>query len=110
MIDHDLSGHLSQYVAGKLSDTWGAFDLGGERFRMGTLDEARSLGWSDEDPQLLIRRESDGALFEVEVEVTAQPASAAMTEPPHDENHYRYHTPNKPLAGCANCEYVGWSR
>lgn len=29
-------------------------------------------------------------------------------EPPHNENHYRYHTPAGPNPDCANCRYLNW--
>jgi hypothetical protein len=34
---------------------------------------------------------------------------ASADEPPWDENHYRYHTPAKPLETCATCLYQGWA-
>ncbi len=106
---YDLSGHLSEYVCDQLANTWGTFDLGGEQFRMGSSEDAEGLGWDDDDRELLIRRESDGALFEVTLDAKVTPAQPRLPEPPHDENHYRYHTPNQPLAGCAWCQHVGWA-
>lgn len=73
MIDHDLSGDLSEYVYGKFCDTWETFRLGSASFRLAHLEEARELGYADEDFTILIRRESDGAFFEVELEATVRP-------------------------------------
>lgn len=105
--ESDLAGHVSGYLADILAGRLGVFRLGGEAFRAGSLEDAESLGWDADDPVLLIRRESDGALFEVTVDVDAR---RALPEPPHDENHYRYHTPNQPLADCASCIWLGWAR
>lgn len=30
-------------------------------------------------------------------------------EPPFNENHYRFHTPNQPGFECPNCRWIGWS-
>ena len=108
MTDHDLSGYLSQHVIDELHNT-SSFSLGAERFRMAYAEEAAGLGWDEDDPALLIRRESDGALFEVELEATVTPARPRQDEPPFDENHYRYHTPNQPLESCAWCKHLGWA-
>lgn len=32
----------------------------------------------------------------------------SIDTPPHDENHYRYHTPNSPMETCAWCIYLNW--
>lgn len=40
----------------------------------------------------------------------AEEFAYGLPEPPFDENHHRYHTPNQPLEGCANCRYLGWLR
>lgn len=33
-----------------------------------------------------------------------------LDEPPFDENHHRYHTPNRPMENCAWCKYLNWWR
>jgi hypothetical protein len=33
----------------------------------------------------------------------------SISEPPFDNDHYRYHTPNRPADDCANCRYAGWA-
>lgn len=33
-----------------------------------------------------------------------------MDEPPHNEYHYRNHTPATPDPDCANCKFIGWLR
>lgn len=30
-------------------------------------------------------------------------------EPPFDENHHRFHTPNSGLPSCANCVWLNWA-
>lgn len=42
-------------------------------------------------------------------ELAWQAYEASIEEPPWDENHYRYHTPAKPLESCATCLYLGWA-
>ena len=35
---------------------------------------------------------------------------APAEEPPHDDYHYRNHTPANPDPGCDNCAYLNWSQ
>jgi hypothetical protein len=74
----DLNADLSEYVYLKFCDTFGTFALGSERFRLASLEEGRELGYGDYDPVLLIRRESDGAFFEAEIEATARPVQQVL--------------------------------
>lgn len=74
----ELSDYLSERVYDKFCETWGSFTLGGESFCLASLEEAVELGRAD-DPEILIRRESDGAFFEVDLEATARPV-AVLTE------------------------------
>jgi hypothetical protein len=34
----------------------------------------------------------------------------APPEPPFNENHYRYHTPNGPNPACPNCRWHNWQQ
>lgn len=70
--DSGLSGHLGQHLAILFCGNWGVFRLGGEVFRLAWLDEARSLGYADDDGTILIRRESDGAYFEADIEAAVR--------------------------------------
>lgn len=102
----NLSGHLSQWLFDKLCEQAGPLSLGGELYDFADKDDVEKLGFDPNDVTLLLlRRRSDGAFFDVDIDVTAH---RQTPEPPFNQNHYRYHTPNQPLAGCAWCEHVGW--
>lgn len=104
----DLCCHLSQWLFDKLCEQTGPLSLGGEVYDFADKDDAEKLGFDPDDVTLLLlRRQADGAFFDLDIDVTAH---RVTPEPPFDVNHYRYHTPNQPLAGCAWCEHVGWSR
>lgn len=75
MIDHDLSGDLSERCYDEFCGTFGIFGLGADKFRLAYEEEYEENGYDDEPGgPLLIRRESDGAFFEVELEATVRPA------------------------------------
>lgn len=63
-----LAGDICQY----LFDEWcGDFDdlrFGGKKYRRAGMEDAEELGFEDDDTTLLIIRESDGKVFEVELE------------------------------------------
>ena len=65
--DGDLGLILCQYL-------WGRFDtlrLGGEDFEMACIEEVP--GYEDENYAVLLRRKSDGRIFEADIEVTIVP-------------------------------------
>ncbi len=84
MTNLELSLDLAAYLSGKLSGTFGDFSLGESGiFRMASLEEARELGYGDEDETILIRRESDGAFFEAEADAMVRPVRPAeRAQPP----------------------------
>lgn len=70
-VEADLAAALCEYV----TDRPYPLSLGGGKFRPLYLEEAEELGCRD-DEVILIRRESDGAVFEVDVDVTVRPVPA----------------------------------
>ena len=67
-----IEGHLSEWLASKISDYFGSIPLGGDDFTPVCLEDGRELGYADDDPAILLRRRSDGAVFEVEIDPTVR--------------------------------------
>ena len=67
-----IEGHLAERLALHISEHYGPISAGSDEFRPLFLEEAKALGYDDDDPVVLIRRESDGVVFEVGVDVTAR--------------------------------------
>ena len=67
-----IEGRLSEWLATKINDEYLSMNLGGEDFRPLCLEDGRELGYGDDDPVILLRRKSDGAVFEVEIEPTVR--------------------------------------
>jgi len=51
-------------------------------FRMAYMEEAEAIGYDGNDQTILIRRESDGQLFEVEIEVMTRRATPKEAKAP----------------------------
>jgi len=69
--DGDLSLHLCEHL-------WGNFDtlhLGGEDFEMVSGEEVP--GYEDDNFAVLLRRKSDGLVFEAEIDVSINPVRVA---------------------------------
>lgn len=79
---HAIEGDLWDFLAQRVWDHFGLLSLGGADFRALYAEEARELGYDDDDAAVLLRRESDGAVFEIDIEVTARavPTEAERAE------------------------------
>lgn len=66
-----LAGDVSQHVYDEIVNSPG-FYFRGEKFRVIYLEEARAMGLPDDDESLILRRDSDGKLFEVDIEASAR--------------------------------------
>jgi hypothetical protein len=69
--DGDLGLHLCTYL-------WGSFDtlhLGGEDFEMVSGEEVP--GYEDDSFAVLLRRKSDGQIFDAEIDVSMHPVRMA---------------------------------
>lgn len=75
-----LEGELGEWLNVKVNDEPGTLLLGSAgAFRTLTIEEARVLGYDDDDPVILLRRKSDGKVFEADIEVTVRAARGATT-------------------------------
>jgi hypothetical protein len=74
--DGDFCDLLCQHLWGLYGDT---LRLGGEAFEMAYAEQVP--GYEDEDHAVLLRRKSDGRIFEADIEVTIVPVRqpAAVT-------------------------------
>jgi hypothetical protein len=63
-----LAGEVSQWLFDEWCAEFGDLRLGGEKYRRAGLEDAEELGYGDDNTTLLIIRESDGKVFEVELE------------------------------------------
>jgi hypothetical protein len=64
-ISGDLGGHLCEYLWAEL----GTLHLGGQDYEMAGDDVP---GYEDDDWAVLLRRKSDGKIFEAEIDVTVR--------------------------------------
>ena len=64
-----IEGYLSELFTSRMIDAYPALRIGDGKFRPLTLEEGEALGF--EHDALLIARESDGQVFEIEIDVTA---------------------------------------
>lgn len=71
-----IEGDLGEWLCQKIWDSFGTLRLGGSNFRPLDSEECEELGNDDDDPAVLLRRESDGQVFEVDIDVTARKVSA----------------------------------
>lgn len=65
---------------------------------------------SDQDRMTWVTRDGKRIAAIVTVEDGEECAIKYEPEPPHDENHYRHHSPAQPMEGCAVCRHRGWLR
>ena len=72
-----LSGDFGQYIFDEFCNAMWPQWIGGEKFRLAYEEEAKELGYGDDPGVLVVRRESDGACFEVELEATIRPIPTA---------------------------------
>lgn len=76
-----LAGHVAEWACEEIWSTAGPVWLDGQKFRAACSEELRELGYPEDDSTtLVLRRESDGAYFEVEFEPAVrrvQPKQAA---------------------------------
>lgn len=73
----EISAHLYEQWCEELGDT---MDFAGGKYYLGYAEDAVELGYPDDDDPygpLVIRRESDGKWFEVEIEATVRPVPSA---------------------------------
>ena len=69
-----LAGQISQYLFEEWCSSIGDFRFGGQKYRVAYDEDYEELGYGDDpDNPLLIRRESDGTWFEVELEANVHP-------------------------------------
>jgi hypothetical protein len=61
-----IEGFLAEWLTVKITDE-SMFWVGGDDFAALYAEEARVLGYDDDDPVILLRRKSDGIIFEVEI-------------------------------------------
>lgn len=71
-----IEGFLGEWLDSQIIEHYGSLSVGGDDFKALYLEEAQALGYKDDDPTILIRRESDGIVFEVEIDVTVRRAPA----------------------------------
>lgn len=70
-----IEGSLGQWLTDQVWDQFRPMSLmGAGTFRPLYLEEAQELGYGDDDPAILLRRESDGKVFEAEIDVTVRVA------------------------------------
>jgi hypothetical protein len=76
-----IEGDLGEWLTQKIWDE-SRLHLGAAQFRPLYSEEAEELGYDDDDPEVLLRRESDGAVFEADIEVTVRlvPAEGERAE------------------------------
>lgn len=67
---------------------------------------AGTLAWIVTEHNKL--EKDDQEQFCEDIGLAAREWKERNTQPPFDENHYRFHTPNKPLQSCAWCKYLNW--
>lgn len=65
----EIEGWLNESFTYRVLDAYPALRIGKGKFRPLTPEEGKPLGFGDE--ALLIVRESDGQVFEIEIDVTA---------------------------------------
>jgi hypothetical protein len=68
-----IEGGLWDALAQHVWDHNGPLRLNGGSFRPLYAEEAEELGYDDDDAAILLRRESDGKVFEVDVDVSVTP-------------------------------------
>lgn len=73
VIESDLHEELSRHI---WDDSY--LYIRGVRFRPVYAEEAEELGYSEDDSVILLRRGSDGAVFEIEIDVTARKTSHVL--------------------------------
>ena len=74
---HAIEGDLCTALAEYVWDRPYALTLGGGKFRSLYAEEARELGYGEDDAAVLLRRESDGQVFEVDIDVSVRPVPTA---------------------------------
>lgn len=72
----DLSGLAYQYLCDQLG--YGGRTIDGEKYELADEKEYAALGYNPEDPwgPLVVRRQSDGQCFELDIEVDAHRVQA----------------------------------
>ena len=74
-MEGDLGLFLCEYVWGQM----GTLDLGGQEFELAGCEEVP--GYEDENEVVLLRRKSDGKVFEANIDVDVHPARVPEPEP-----------------------------
>jgi hypothetical protein len=76
-----LAGAIHQHIYDELVKGLHPIRVGSDTLRMAYAEEAEPFGYDDDDPEIILRRESDGAFFEMDLEVIVRrletPAAAA---------------------------------
>jgi hypothetical protein len=70
-----LEGVIGEYLARKIHDDLNPIRDGGNEYRAAYSEEAVELGYDDDDPEVIIRRNADGAYFEVEIDIYVRPVA-----------------------------------
>jgi hypothetical protein len=68
----DVEAGFTEWLERFFWDLLDPVRIGGREFRSLYLEEARALGYADTSPVVLLRREDDGAVFEVAIGVTVR--------------------------------------
>jgi hypothetical protein len=63
-----LAGDICQYLFDEWCGDFSDLQFGGEKYQRAGMEDAQELGFEDDDTTLLIIRESDGKVFEIELE------------------------------------------
>ena len=66
-----MDGDLSEWLAQKIFEEYGTITLAGKDFEPARCDEVP--GYEDDNTAVLLRRKSDGQVFEAEIDVTVRP-------------------------------------
>lgn len=69
-----IGGRLGAWLSEKLYCELGTFSFGAGAFTMPYAEEVKELGYDVDDSVILLRREADGKVFEVEIEVIVRAA------------------------------------
>lgn len=79
-----LSGDLSEWLCQKVWDEHRSVTLGSDDFEVVGCEEVP--GYEDEEDAVLLRRKSDGAVFEADIEADVRPA---LTPEQRERNRLR---------------------
>lgn len=73
-----IEGDLGEWLSLKVWDEPWALRLGSDSFKPLYAKEAEELGYEEDNPVILLRRQSDDVVFEVDIDVTARKTSHTL--------------------------------